>query len=60
VRANGADGFKLALYLISRGLHGGRCPYCPSQHDEIIVAARDGIEDQVKVLIKESREEAFR
>ena len=30
-----------------------------TQHDEIIIEARDGIEDQVQVIVKESMEEAF-
>jgi len=30
-----------------------------TQHDEIIVEARDGIEDQVLTIVKESMEEAF-
>jgi DNA polymerase I-like protein with 3'-5' exonuclease and polymerase domains len=30
-----------------------------TQHDEIIIEARDGIEDQVQVIVKESLEEAF-
>ncbi|MGO8945104.1 MAG: DNA polymerase [Syntrophobacteraceae bacterium] len=29
-------------------------------HDEIIVEARDGIEDQVEAIVKESMEEALR
>jgi DNA polymerase I-like protein with 3'-5' exonuclease and polymerase domains len=29
------------------------------QHDEIIVEARDGIEDQVKAIVKGAMEEAF-
>ena len=29
-------------------------------HDEIIVEARGGIEDQVRVIVKESMEEAFK
>jgi len=29
------------------------------QHDEIIVEARDGIEDQVREIVKESMGEAF-
>ena len=28
-------------------------------HDEIIVEARDGIQDQVQVIVKESMEAAF-
>lgn len=28
-------------------------------HDEIIIAARDGIEDQVQAIVKESMEEAL-
>jgi DNA polymerase I len=30
------------------------------QHDEIIIEARDGIEDQVREIVKESMEEAFK
>jgi DNA polymerase I-like protein with 3'-5' exonuclease and polymerase domains len=30
-----------------------------TQHDEILVEARDGIEDQVEAIVKESMEEAF-
>ena len=30
-----------------------------TQHDEIIIEARDGIEDQVEAIVKESMEEAF-
>jgi DNA polymerase I len=61
VQANGADGFKLALYLISRGLEGvdARIVHTP-QHDEIIIEARDAIEDQVEAIVKESMEEAFK
>ncbi len=29
------------------------------QHDEIIIEARDGIEDQVREIVKESMEEAL-
>jgi DNA polymerase I-like protein with 3'-5' exonuclease and polymerase domains len=60
VQANGADGFKLALYLISGALKGmdarivQKIPF-----DEIIVEARDGIEEQVKAILKESMEEAL-
>ena len=39
---------------------GDRRPYCSSQHDEIIIEARDGIEDQVREIVKESMEEAFK
>jgi len=30
------------------------------QHDEIIVEARDAIEDQVRAIVKESMEKAFK
>ena len=30
-----------------------------SQHDEIIVEARDGIQNQVEAIVKKSMEEAF-
>jgi DNA polymerase I-like protein with 3'-5' exonuclease and polymerase domains len=45
VQANGADGFKLALYLTSRALEEVDARIVHTQHDEIIVEARDGIED---------------
>ena len=45
VQANGADGFKLTLYLISRALQGVDARIGNTLHDEIIVEARDGIED---------------
>jgi DNA polymerase I-like protein with 3'-5' exonuclease and polymerase domains len=59
VQANGADGFKLALCLISRALEGIDARIVHTQHDEIIVEARDGIEDQVETIVKESMGEAF-
>ena len=52
-------GFKLALYLISGGLEEMPVLSTP-QHDEIIVEARDGTEDQVQAIVRESMEEAFR
>ncbi len=53
----GADGFKLALYLISRALEGIDARIVHTQHDEIIVEARDGIEDHVLAIMRESMEE---
>ncbi|MGB7908884.1 MAG: DNA polymerase [Syntrophobacteraceae bacterium] len=54
-----ADGFKLAMYLISRALEGIDARIVHTQHDEINVEARDGIEDQVREIVKETMEEAF-
>jgi len=51
---------KLALCHISRALQGVDGRIIHTLHDEIIVEARDGIEDQVKSIVKESMEEAFR
>lgn len=31
-----------------------------TQHDEIVVEARDGMEDQVETIVAESMEEAFK
>ena len=59
VQANGADAFKLALYLISSGLEGVDAHIVHTQHDEIVIEARDGIEDQLPAIMKESMEEAF-
>jgi hypothetical protein len=39
VQANGADDFKLALYLISRGLKGVDARIVHTLHDEIVVDA---------------------
>jgi hypothetical protein len=38
---------------------GDGCTYCPCIHDEIIIEARDSIEDQVAGIVKESMEEAL-
>jgi DNA polymerase I-like protein with 3'-5' exonuclease and polymerase domains len=59
VQANGADGFKLALCLISRGLEGVDARIVHTQHDEIIIEARDAIEDQVREIVKKSMEAAL-
>ncbi|MGO9417615.1 MAG: hypothetical protein ACLP51_21065, partial [Syntrophobacteraceae bacterium] len=52
VLANGADGFKLALYLISCGLQGVDARIVHTQHDEIIVEARDDIAGQVQGIVR--------
>ena len=46
VQANGADAFKLTLYLISRALQGVDGRIVHILHDELIVEARDGIVGQ--------------
>ena len=51
---NVTDPFKLALRLISRGLEGVDARIVNTFHDEIMVEARDGIEDQVEATVKES------
>ena len=50
----------MALIHISEKLKGFDTRIVHTQHDEIIVAARDGTEDQVLTIVKESMEEAFR
>jgi len=55
-----ADGFELALYLISRGLEGVDARIVHTQHDKIIVEVGDAIEDQVKAIVEESMEESFK
>ncbi len=59
VQASGADSFKLALCLIPSGLEGVDARIVHTQHDEIIVEAKDGIEDQVRAIVKESMEAAL-
>jgi DNA polymerase I-like protein with 3'-5' exonuclease and polymerase domains len=50
----------LALYLISRGLEGIHAHIVNNfLHDEILIEARDAIEDQVEAIVEESMEEAF-
>ncbi|MGA2938950.1 MAG: DNA polymerase [Syntrophobacteraceae bacterium] len=60
VQATGTDGFKLALVNISEKLNGLDARIVHTQHDEIIVEARDTIPDQVRATVKESMEEAFK
>jgi DNA polymerase I-like protein with 3'-5' exonuclease and polymerase domains len=60
VQANGADAFKLALCLISDSLEGMDARIVNTLPDEILIEARDGIEDQVQSIVKESMEEAFK
>jgi len=60
IQTTGANAFKLALYLISRGLEGVDARIVHILHDEIVVEARDGIEDQVKAIVEESMEESLK
>ena len=60
VQANGADAFKLALIHISEKLNCLDARIVLTQHDEIIVEARDGIVDQVLAIVKESMEESLK
>jgi DNA polymerase I-like protein with 3'-5' exonuclease and polymerase domains len=59
LQANGADAFNLVLYLISNGLEGMDARIAHTQHDEIIVEARDGIEDEVEAIVKEAMDATF-
>ena len=59
VQATGADGFKLALVRISEKLNCLDARIVHTQHDEIIVEARDAIADQVKAIVVESMEGAL-
>jgi DNA polymerase-1 len=59
VQTNGADGFKLALCLISDRLEEMDARVVNTLHDEIIIEARDGIEDQVREIVKECMERSF-
>jgi DNA polymerase-1 len=60
VQTNGADGFKLALICISEKLNNMDARIVHSQHDEIIVEAREDQADQVREIMKESMEAAFK
>jgi DNA polymerase-1 len=59
VQANGADGFKLALIGIAEKLNTLDACIVHTQHDEIIVEARDDIADQVKAMVADSMEKAL-
>ena len=59
VQTNGADGFKLALVNISGKLNGLDARIVHTQHDEIIVEARDEMVDRVQTIVKESMKEAL-
>jgi DNA polymerase-1 len=60
VQTNGADGFKVALTSVSEKLNGLDARIVHTQHDEIIVEARDEIADQVQAIVKGAMEEAFK
>jgi DNA polymerase I-like protein with 3'-5' exonuclease and polymerase domains len=60
VQATGADGFKLALIHISEKLNRLDARIVHTQHDEIIVEAREDIADQVQTIVKESMKNAFK
>jgi DNA polymerase-1 len=60
VQANGADGFKLVLISVTEKLNGLDARIVHTQHDEIIVEAREDIADQVREIVKESMEAAFK
>jgi DNA polymerase I-like protein with 3'-5' exonuclease and polymerase domains len=49
----------LAQYLISGRLKGVDARIVHTLHDEIIIGARDGIEDQGEANVKECMEEVF-
>jgi hypothetical protein len=59
VQTTGGHAFKLALYRISSGLEGVDARIVNTLHDEIIVEARDGIDEQVEAIVKESMESVF-
>ncbi|MGA2229107.1 MAG: hypothetical protein ABSH41_32125 [Syntrophobacteraceae bacterium] len=59
VQTTGGHAFKLAPWLISRGIEATDARIVQSLHDEIVVEARDGIEDQEDAIVKESVEEAL-
>jgi DNA polymerase I len=54
------DTLKLAQCLISSGMDGTNARIVHTLHDEIIVEAREDIEDQMKAIVEESMEETFK
>ena len=60
VQANGADGFKLALIRISQKLNDLDAHIVHTQHDEIIVEAREDIADPVREIVKVTMEALFK
>jgi DNA polymerase-1 len=60
VQTTGGDGFKLALIIIPEKLDGLDARIVNTQHDEIIVEAREDSVDQVRAIVKESMEEALK
>jgi len=57
VQATDADGFKLALFNVSEKLDGLDALIVHTQHDEIIVEAKEDIANQVQTIVEESMEE---
>lgn len=60
VQTNGADGSKLAFILVSEKLRALDAPIVHTQHDEILVEAREDMVDLEKEIVKGAMEEAFR
>ena len=54
-----ANAFKLALINVSEKLNSLDARIVHTQHDEIIIEARDGIADQVQAIVKECMERSF-
>jgi len=52
--------FKLALIHISEKLNGLDARIVHTQHDEIIVEAKDDVADHVQAIVKESMEAALK
>jgi DNA polymerase I-like protein with 3'-5' exonuclease and polymerase domains len=59
VQTNGADGFKLALIHISEKLNSLDARIVHTQHDEIIVEARDDVVAHVQAIVKALMEDAL-
>lgn len=56
----GSDGFRLALFNVSGKLNGLEARIVRTQHDEIIVEAREDIAGHVQPIVEESMEAALK
>ena len=59
IQGAGAEGFKIALVELDRGLSGQDVQIVHLLHDEIIVEAREDVADRVATAAKECMEGTF-
>jgi len=60
VQGTAADGFKMALIRLNKGLDGQAARIVHILHDEVIIEAREDIADTVVVIVRDCMKQAFK